>query len=142
MELGIVCIDSSIPHSLILTMDNDNIIAVKSKAFAIRIVNLYKYLLQTKKEFILSKQLVRSGTSIGANVAEAVCAISKKDFIAKMYIAYKECSESLYWLDLLHETDYLNDKEFESIWNECKELHRILSSITKSSEERIETLNS
>lgn len=82
---------------------NENIIAEKSKQFAIRIVNLYKYLLKEKKEFILSKQLVRSGTSIGANVAEAICAISKKDFTAKMYIAYKECSESLYWIELLYE---------------------------------------
>ena len=119
---------------------NENIIAEKSKQFAIRIVNLYKYLLKEKKEFILSKQLVRSGTSIGANVAEAICAISKKDFTAKMDIAYKECSESLYWIELLHETEYLDKKEFDSIWNQCKELHKILSSITKSSEERIETL--
>ena len=118
----------------------DNIIAEKSKQFAIRIVNLYKYLLKEKREFILSKQLVRSGTGIGANVAEAICAISKKDFTAKMYIAYKECSESLYWIELLHETEYLDNKEFDSIWNQCKELHKILSSITKSSEERIETL--
>ena len=118
----------------------DNIIAEKSKQFAIRIVNLYKYLLKEKKEFILSKQLVRSGTSIGANVAEAICAISKKDFTAKMYIAYKECSESLYWIELLHETEYLDKKAFDSVWNQCKELHKILSSITKSSEERIETL--
>ena len=120
--------------------EKNNIIADKSKKFAIRIINLYKYLLKEKKESVLSKQLVRSGTSIGANVAEAICAISKKDFTAKMYIAYKECSESLYWIELLHETEYLDKKEFDSIWNQCKELHKILSSITKSSEERIETL--
>ena len=120
--------------------DNNNIIADKSKKFAIRIINLYKYLLKEKKEYILSKQLVRSGTSIGANVAEAICAISKKDFTAKMYIAYKECSESLYWIELLYATEYLDEKAFDSIWTQCKELHKILSSITKSSEERIETL--
>ena len=120
--------------------EKDNIIADKSKKFAIRIINLYKYLLKEKKEYILSKQLVRSGTSIGANVAEAICAISKKDFTAKMYIAYKECSESLYWIELLYETEYLDEKAFDSIWTQCKELHKILSSITKSSEERIETL--
>ena len=120
--------------------EKNNIIADKSKKFAIRIINLYKYLLKEKKESVLSKQLVRSGTSIGANVAETICAISKKDFTAKMYIAYKECSESLYWIELLHETEYLDKKEFDSIWNQCKELHKILSSITKSSEERIETL--
>ena len=110
------------------------------RSFAIRIINLYKYLLKEKKEYILSKQLVRSGTSIGANVAEAICAISKKDFTAKMYIAYKECSESLYWIELLYATEYLDEKAFDSIWTQCKELHKILSSITKSSEERIETL--
>jgi len=120
--------------------EKDNIIADKSKKFAIRIINLYKYLLKEKKEYILSKQLVRSGTSIGANVAEAICAISKKDFTAKMYIAYKECSESLYWIELLYETEYLDEKAFDLIWTQCKELHKILSSITKSSEERIETL--
>ena len=120
--------------------EKDNIIADKSKKFAIRIINLYKYLLKEKKEYVLSKQLVRSGTSIGANVAEAICAISKKDFTAKMYIAYKECSESLYWIELLYETEYLDEKAFDSIWTQCKELHKILSSITKSSEERIETL--
>ena len=120
--------------------EKDNIIADKSKKFAIRIINLYKYLLKEKKEYVLSKQLVRSGTSIGANVAEAICAISKKDFTAKMYIAYKECSESLYWIELLYETEYLDEKAFDSIWTQCKALHKILSSITKSSEERIETL--
>lgn len=120
--------------------EKNNIIADKSKKFAIRIINLYKYLLKEKKESVLSKQLVRSGTSIGANVAEAICAISKKDFTAKMYIAYKECSESLYWIELLYETEYLDKKAFDSIWTQCKELHKILSSITKSSEERIETL--
>ena len=121
---------------------DNNIVAEKSKLFAIRIVNLYKVLLKERKEFVLSKQLVRSGTSIGANIAEAICAISKKDFTAKMYIAYKECSESLYWIELLYATEYLNEKEYNSIWNQCKELHKILSSITKSSEERIETLSS
>ncbi|MBQ9640279.1 MAG: four helix bundle protein [Bacteroidaceae bacterium] len=123
-------------------MDKENnIVAEKSKLFAIRIVNLYKYLLKEKKEYLLSKQLVRSGTSIGANIAEAICTISKKDFIAKMYIAYKECSESLYWIELLYATEYLDEKEYLSIWEQCKELHKILSSITKSSEERIETLS-
>ena len=92
-----------------------NIVAEKSKLFAIRIVNLYKYLLKEKKEYLLSKQLVRSGTSIGANIAEAICAISKKDFTAKMYIAYKECSESLYWIELLYATEYLDEREYLSI---------------------------
>ncbi len=121
-------------------METDNIIVNKSKSFAIRIVKLYKYLHKEKNEYILCKQVLRSGTSIGANIAEAVCAISKKDFVAKMYIAYKEASETLYWLELLHDTEYLDDALFVSIWNDCKELHKMLSSITKSANERIETI--
>ena len=85
-------------------MDDTGTVALKSKHFAIRIIRLYQYLCQEKKEFVLSKQLLRSGTSIGANIAESSCAFSQKDFLAKMYIAFKECSETLYWLDLLYET--------------------------------------
>lgn len=107
-------------------------IVVKSKSFAIRVVNLYKYLTNNKKEYVLSKQLLRSGTSIGANVAEAACAFSKKDFISKMYIAFKECNESLYWLELLHETEFLTSCEFESLNEDRIELRKILSSITKT----------
>ncbi len=113
----------------------DNVVAEKSKLFAIRIVRLHQYLHKEKHESILSKQLVRSGTSIGANIAEAECAISKKDFIAKMYIAYKECAETQYWLDLLSASEYLSQAEFESINNDCQELKRILSSITKTSKD-------
>ena len=79
----------------------------KSRLFAVRIVRLYQYLCREKNEYVLSKQLLRSGTSIGANVAESECAFSRKDFLAKMYIAFKECNETLYWLDLLYDTDYL-----------------------------------
>ena len=86
---------------------DDNTINNKSKRFAVRVVKLYKYLCEEKKEFVLSKQLLRSGTSIGANIAESECAISKKDFLSKIYIALKECSETMYWLDLLHDTQYL-----------------------------------
>ena len=80
----------------------------------------------------MSKQLLRSGTSIGANIAEANSAFSKKDFLAKMYIAFKECSESKYWLDLLYKTDYLTQSEFDSINADCTELQKLLSSITKT----------
>ena len=111
---------------------SDSIVFEKSKRFAIRIVKLYKYLCDEKKEIVLSKQLLRSGTSIGANIAEAECGISKKDFLAKMYIAFKECSESKYWLELLHETDYLTQSEFDSINADCTELQKLLSSITKT----------
>lgn len=111
---------------------SDSIVFEKSKRFAIRIVKLYKYLCDEKKEVVLSKQLLRSGTSIGANIAEANSAFSKKDFLAKMYIAFKECSESKYWLDLLYKTDYLTQSEFDSINADCTELQKLLSSITKT----------
>ena len=104
----------------------------KSKKFAIRIVALYKYLCNEKNEYVLSKQILRSGTSIGANITEAECASSKKDFLNKMYIAFKECAETGYWLDLLYETDYLTKNEYQSIINDCSELKKLLSSITKT----------
>ena len=110
----------------------ENIVKQKSKSFAIRIVNLYKYLCDKKKEFVLSKQILCSGTSIGANIAESECAISKNDFLAKIYIALKECMETLYWLELLKETKYITAKEFESIYSDCEEIRKILSSSTKT----------
>lgn len=113
----------------------DNVVVNKSKSFAIRIIRLYQYLLSDKKEFILSKQLLRSGTSIGANVKEAIQGQSKKDFIAKMQISLKEASETEYWLDLLHETDYLDENQFISINNDCVELIKLLTSIIKQSKE-------
>ena len=109
-----------------------SLVAEKSKLFAIRIINLYKYLLKEKHENVLSKQLLRSGTSIGANITEANCGISKNDFLAKMYIAYKECAETQYWLDLLVKCDYLSVKEYDSIITDCQELIKMLSSITKT----------
>ena len=104
----------------------------KSLEFAKRIVRVYEFLSKEKGEFVLSKQLLRCGTSIGANVAEAEYGISKKDFQAKMYIALKECAETLYWLELLHSCDYLSKKEYESLFKDCEELRKILSSITKT----------
>lgn len=104
----------------------------KSKRFAVRIVKLYQYLCDEKREYVLSKQLLRSGTSIGANLAEAECAISRKDFLAKIYIALKECAETKYWLELLHETAYLSPEEFQSIYADCEELRKMLSSTTKT----------
>ena len=91
----------------------------KSKEFAIRIVKLYKYLRDDKHEFILSKQLLRSGTSIGANLSEALYGVSRSDFLAKVFISLKECAETRYWLELLYKTDYLTDIEFTSIDNDC-----------------------
>ena len=114
----------------------DNIVFDKSKLFAIRIIRLCK-LLQERKEYIISKQVTRSGTSIGANISEAQFAISKKDFQSKMYIALKETHETLYWLELLFKTEYITETEYESINNDCLEIKRILSSITKTTKENI-----
>ena len=111
----------------------DNLIADKSKKFAIRIVKLYRYLTENNHEFVLSKQILRSGTSIGANVCEAIQAQSRKDFISKMQIALKEAGETKYWLELLHETEYLSDKEYESIAADCLEVNKILTAIIKTS---------
>ena len=110
----------------------ENTAKFKSKRFAVRIVGLYQYLRNDKREFVLSKQLLRSGTSIGANLAEAACAISRKDFLSKVYIALKECAETEYWLELLHETHYLSDEEFESISTDCEELRKMLSATTRT----------
>ncbi len=118
-------------------MKTDNIIVDKTKAFAVRIVNLYKFLSNDKKETVLSKQLLRSGTSIGANVKEAIRSQSDSDFAFKMSIALKESSETEYWLELLNETGYLTDIQFESIITDCREIIRILTSIVKSSYNRI-----
>ena len=113
----------------------DNIIEDKSFRFAIRIVNLYKYLCRTKKEFVLSKHLLRAGTSIGANVAESQQAQSRADFIAKLSIALKETSETKYWLRLLKATDYLTDEESRSIYADCVELEKLLVTILKSTKQ-------
>ena len=104
---------------------------VKSKKFALRIIELYKYLCAEKKEYVLSKQVLRSGTSIGANLAEAECAISRKDFLAKVYVALKECSETQYWLELLSESGFIDKNLFESLFADCNEITRMLSATTK-----------
>ena len=113
---------------------NENIIEQKSKFFALRIINLYKYLTQEKNEYILSKQILRSGTSIGANVRESKRAQSRLDFYSKLNIALKEAEESLYWLELLQESGYLEKQETMSLYIECEELVKILVSITKNKE--------
>ena len=114
----------------------DNVILDKSLEFAIRVVKLYKYLCDEKKEYILSKQLLRSGTSIGANINEAQAGQSKADFIAKMAIASKEARESKYWINLLIKTDYLNkhDVHVRTLVNEIDEIVKLLTSIVKSSQ--------
>jgi four helix bundle protein len=110
----------------------DNLIRDKSYAFAIRIVKLYKYLCEEKKEFVLSKQLLRSGTSIGANIEEAIGGQSEKDFFAKLTIAYKETRETHYWIRLLTDTDYLTKEQSESMLNDVEELLKIIGSIQKT----------
>lgn len=107
----------------------DNVIVVKSFDFAVRIVKLYKYLVENKQEKVLSKQLLRSGTSVGANIEEAQGAQSKADFFTKISISYKEARETAYWLRLLKAANYLSDNEFESIYYDCQEILNILSSI-------------
>lgn len=112
---------------------NENISIEKSFAFAVRIVNLYKHLTNKHKEYVLSKQLLRSGTSIGANISEAQRGQSKADFISKMSIALKEANETHYWLKLLYKTDYLNQSQFDSISTDINELISILTAICKTS---------
>ena len=113
-------------------MKKDNIIQIKSYDFAVRIVKLYKHLSQEKKEFVLSKQLLRSGTSIGANVEEAIGGQSRKDFYAKLTISYKEARESHYWIRLLRDTEYLTSKATESLLFDVDEILKIIGSIQKS----------
>ena len=96
------------------------------------IVKLYQYLTGEKKELVMSKQLLRCGTSIGANIAEAVYGSSRKDFTTKLYIALKECAETLYWLELLHESEYLTSPMYTSLYSDCEELRKILSASTKT----------
>ena len=110
----------------------ENIVLDKSKSFAVRIIRLYKYLCEKKKEYVLSKQILRSGTSIGANLAESECAASRKDFANKIYIALKETSETLYWLELLVRTDYITKDEYDSLYKDCEEIKRILQATTKT----------
>ncbi len=114
-----------------------SIVYDKSKKFSLRIIKLYKFLIQEHNETVMSKQLLRCGTSIGANITEAEYAISKKEFVMKMYIALKECGETIYWLDLLFDGEYITEKQYQSIKNDCEELLRLLSSITKTTREQL-----
>ena len=113
-------------------MKSDNIIQIKSYEFALRIIKVYKFLSQEKKEFVLSKQLLRSGTSIGANIEESIGGHSKADFYAKITIAYKEARESKYWIRLLRDSDYLTIEESEGLLKDVDELLKIIGSIQKT----------
>jgi four helix bundle protein len=119
-----------------------NIPLEKSRKFAIRIYNLYKYLCEEKHEYILAKQLLRSGTSIGANLSEAKYSVSKKEYLFKTSISLKECAETEYWLDLLKETNLLSPSEYDDIIKDCKELLRLLISSTKTIKSKEQLANS
>lgn len=118
-------------------MKTDNPIRDKSYTFALRIVKLYRFLCNDKKEFVLSKQLLRSGTSIGANIEEGIGGQSKKDFMAKIAIAYKETRETHYWLRLLRDSGFLTDSQSESVLVDCEELLRLSASIIKTTKKKI-----
>ncbi len=110
----------------------ENVLQNKSYDFALRIIKTYQYLCTEKKEFVLSKQILRSGTSIGANVEEAIGGHSERDFLAKLSIAYKEARETHYWIRLLKDSGYFSEKEIHSLLNECEELLKIIGSIQKT----------
>jgi four helix bundle protein len=110
-------------------MKKDNVIQQKSFVFAVRIVKLYKYLVEEKKEYVLSRQLLKSGTSIGANIEESIGGQSEKDFISKISIAYKEAREIIYWIRLLNATDYLTNGETKNILPDAEELCKIIGKI-------------
>jgi len=120
----------------------ENVVQEKSYAFALRIVKLYRWLCEEKKEFVLSKQILRSGTSVGANVEEAIGGQSEKDFLSKMAIAYKEIRETHYWLRLLHDSNYIDENAFKSVIADCEELTKILGSITKTMKTKFVIRNS
>ena len=113
-------------------MKNDNVVQIKSYAFAVRIIKVYQFLCYEKKEFVLSKQLLRCGTSIGANIEEAIGGQSQKDFYAKLSISYKEARETHYWLRLLKDTNYLSIKQFQSLLSDTEEILKIIGSIQKT----------
>ena len=114
----------------------NNALKDKSLLFAVRCVNLYKLLCDERKEFVLSKQMLRSGTSIGANISEALCAESNKDFIHKLHIAYKEANETQYWFEIMLKSNLINDIEYTSINNDLAELLALLTSIIKTSKKK------
>lgn len=114
----------------------DNIIIKKSYSFALEVIKIYKLLVNDKKEYVLSKQMLRSGTSVGANIHEAVASESKRDFVHKLGIAVKEARETNYWLNLLKDSQYIDEEQFKSLDNNCGEITRILSSIILTTKER------
>ena len=135
VEFGVWSLECGVMH-------DEKTIKKKSKLFAVRIVKLYKYLCAEKHEYVLSKQILRSGTSIGANISESECAISRKDFQNKIYTALKECVETIYWLELLYDTDYINNAEYSSLRSDCEEMRKMMSSTTKTINSTLHTSHS
>ncbi len=113
-------------------MKTSNVLLEKTKHFALRIIRMYSFLVKEKNEYVMSRQILRSGTSIGANAREASTAQSKRDFYSKLHISFKEAAETEYWLELLHESGYIDEEPFNSIHEECRELLKILTSILKT----------
>ena len=113
----------------------ENIIVAKSYAFAVRCVNLYKFLYEEKKDYTIGRQLLRSGTSIGANVKEAIRGVSRADFATKMSISLKEASESEFWIEILRDTSYITEEQADSMLKDCQELLKLLMSIVKTSKQ-------
>ncbi len=119
----------------------ENAVVVKSKEFAIESIKLYKFLVGTKKDFVISKQFLRSATSIGANIKEADISMSKKEFISKLNISLKEASETEYWLELLHESEYITKKQFDFFYSKCVELIKLLTAIIKTASDNLKKIN-
>ena len=118
-------------------MDKQDTVMEKSKRFAVHIMQLVEYLSKNKRPLFIIRQIGRFGTSIGANIVEAEHAISKKDFLLKMYIAYKECNETLYWLDLLKEIGYISREQYDFMKNRCVEIEKMLAAITRTTKSRL-----
>lgn len=122
-------------------MLKENLVYKKAFKFSIRIVRLYKYLVEEKNEYILSKQILRSGTSIGANIKEGIVAQSKKDFLSKMYVSLKEADETEYWLEILNQSEYIESKVYDSIIEECKEINKLLCATVKTTKKNLINTN-
>ena len=117
-----------------------NLVLDKSRKFAIRVYNLYKYLCEEKREYVLTKQILRSGTSIGANLSEAQYAVSRKEFLFKTTISLKECAETEYWLDLLKDTNVLSQAEYDDLIKECKDILHILVSVVRTTKQKMKQM--
>jgi len=125
-------------YERVKTVKRENIVREKSYNLALRIIKLYQYLVKEHSEYILTKQILRCGTSIGANIEESIGAQSKKDFISKLFIAYKESRETQYWLRLLRDSGYLQEKLANSLLKDAEEISRLLTAILKSSQKTVD----